>query len=188
MESEAGQGEGGCRVVVPYVNLHPLVMGALYRLAPEADLISLGTGEKRYHELLAMLWREGRSFLLIEQDIEIHDSVLPEMETCPEPWCLFPFLGAISEGPIENFLLKLSLGCTRFRSDLMRSHPSFFDDFSNRQWNLLDVQVYRRLEGLGYTPHLHWPHVSHHHVYNGRCSCQREHKAYPVDRSGRYCP
>ena len=151
--------------------------------------MDLGKGKERYFQFFHETWRAGETFLNIEQDIEIHAAVIPSMEKCPEPWCLYPYSGAISPGPpISNFLLKKSLGCTRFSAELLTAHPHLLDDVPSRDWQRLDAEVFPRLDWLGYTPHFHWPYVLHHHVYNGVCSCEYEHEEFPVDREGRYKP
>ena len=188
------------RVIVPYVTLHPLALRGLQRFAPEAELIDLGVGRDRYHQLLAELWKAGEGFLIVEQDVELnHDTVLSQMEECPEPWCVFPYPGPkpprgwSQESPSDELghLLYRSLGCTRFSGPLLTSMPRFMTELPHREWHRLDREINLRLSakrfmGQKLKPHVHWPYVLQHHVWDGECSCGEDHDPFPVDTYGRF--
>ena len=182
------------KVVVPYVNLHPLALKGLQEHAPDADLVDLGPGSDRYYLYLCGLWREGESFLIVEQDIEIHGDVLPQLEQCPEPWCIFPYPGprparGWSQNPDNDpnaHLLYRSLGCTRFSSELMGKFPGFMNGLPCHDWRRLDAVIHPRLEAQRFKAHIHWPQVLQHHVWENKCCCEQEHDSYPVDNQGRY--
>lgn len=185
------------RVVVPHVGVHSLASRALDRYAPGAERIYVGHHEYAYRDLIAKLWKEGESFLLVEHDVEIHGDVLRQLLRCEkagEPWCLFGYPGAGDESG-DRVLLR-SLGCTRFGAPLLRALPSFMEDLPVHHWTRLDGEMYPRLtvwrhedgspcdhriiEGevacpagplWRYQPHVHTPNVGHHHWRGDRCDC-----------------
>ncbi len=157
------------RVVCPYVEpkLHPLTLAALKRYAPDADLVDLGLAWDAYYLFLAQLWDEGEGFLIVEEDIEIHADVIPQLEACPEPWCLFGFPGA------GGALLHGSLGCTRFSTELIAAVPDLMSKLPVRDWKRLDSEILPALLKRGYEQHIHEPPVPHHHYRPERrlCDC-----------------
>ncbi len=160
----------GIRVFCPYTTLHPRTRSALVEHAPDAEVMDLGTSHDAYYNALSELWRGGKTFLVVEHDIEIHEGVLPQLRECDEPWCLFPYRGP------EDVMLTSSLGCTLFSAELLARHPQVMAELPVRDWRRLDCELSPRLMQLGYEPHVHEPMVLHHHVReNGRCDCREEH-------------
>lgn len=169
------------RVVCPYVTLggkirrglHPLCEQALARFAPDAELIDLGDRFDAYRLLLEELWRDGESFLLVEQDIELHEAVIPELGACQEPWCLYAYNIGWPPAPVRS-----ALGCVRFSSRLLAEFQDAIVGLPVRGWNQLDASLYPRLRDAGFRPHEHEPLVAHHHVYPApgghRCACGEE--------------
>lgn len=189
--------------VVPYVHLHPLAREGLEKYAPDAYRVDVSARDTTYWRLICSLWQRRETFLLIEQDIEIHDDVLPQMEACPEPWCIFPYPGpqpprGWSQGGLDHLaygslpwphdhLLSRSLGCTKFSAELAAALPRLMWYLPETDWRTLDAEIHRTLVDLRVQPHFHLPPVLQHHVWDGVCSCTEDHhRAYPVDREGRY--
>lgn len=167
------------RIVVPYTlasdpgverGLHPLCERALARYAPEAEMFDLGNRPDAYHELLCEVWAAGEAFLVVEHDVEIHADVVPELEACPEPWCLYPYGIGFPPRPCD-----CALGCTRFSADLIAAVPDLMRSLPCRDWRRQDCEISPRLRRDGFTPHVHVPPVRHHHVYPGPggpgCAC-----------------
>ena len=180
------------RILVPYVGrnnevsqtedwptgVHPRTHDALTAYAPDAEWVRLTSRVDAYYDLLAGAWADGQGFLLVEQDIEIHASVVPEARTCPEPWCTWPYPGPGFAGETGDPLLYESLGCVRFSSELLAAEPDLMDEVGGvsegmppRDWRRLDVTIAPRLRWRGYAAHRHWPAVVHHHRYSHGCSC-----------------
>jgi len=147
---------------------------------------------------LTALWGAGGDLVVVEQDIELHRTVLSQFRRCPEPWCVFPYNGPGYGGADGGDpTLSGALGCVRFRATLMATHPGLMADVGNvddapglgrGDWRRLDVRVLGALRDQGYAAHLHFPAVFQHHVFHGLCACGTEHEPYPVDREGRYAP
>lgn len=174
------------RVVVPFVALHPWAAGALDAHVPEAERVRLSPrSEGAYYELLRSLWRAGDAFLVVEQDVEVHAEVVPSLERCSSPWCVFPYAGPGPAGA-ANAPLTRSLGCTRFSASLLGAEPSVMDELPVRSWRRLDCELAPALMRRGYAPHVHRPPVRHHHVYYGLCACGESHDGLAVDPDGRY--
>ena len=162
---------------------------ALEKYAPHADLVELGENHESYFRFLSDMWAIGETFLNIEQDIEIHEEVVPQLESCPEPWCAFGyFYGYPIKDTGQIGILYKALGCTKFSAELMQAVPDLMTDLPVKHWRRIDSEMLPSLVKLGYEVHVHKPPVSQHHVYGTRCSCLREHEAYPIDNEGRYSP
>lgn len=166
------------RVVLAFTTIDPRTEAALAAHAPDSERFDVSTNPESYWRLLSDLWSGGDGFLLVEHDIEIHSSVLPECG-CPEPWCVWPYAGpAGPDGP----LLVQALGCVRFSTDLIRAEPDLMSEVGSisqglpaRDWRRLDVTIAPVLRARGYVPHLHDPPVAHHHRYPAGCSCGEDH-------------
>lgn len=170
-------------VVCPFVpgKLREETRRALAAFAPQVEYVDVSADDLAYWRLMARLWADGESLLLVEEDIEIHAHVIPQMEACAEPWCLFahelrfPAFITMPDGttgyiPPERRLVgaffPLQLGCTRFAGDLMREHPDVVTGIPQacRHWLGLDSHIGSELIRRGVSgPHAHSPPVPHHH-------------------------
>jgi len=161
------------RVACAYVPgmLHARTRVALEAYAPGYELYELGLHFDAYYTLLSTLWEEGEAWLNVEQDIEIHPTVVAEAASCPHRLCVWPYHGAS-----QSEVLTGSLGCTRFSNDLLDEFPDFMRNLPVRGWKILDAEIHPRLLDLGVAPHLHYPTVKHHHVYGGECACGETHE------------
>jgi hypothetical protein len=147
------------RVLVPYARLHPSAEAALVRHAPTAEFIYVGGDQTAYHRLVSAAWANGRDFVLIEHDIEVHEQVLPQFMACPELWCVFAYpLARRPDG--SSVYLDHSLGCARFRARLLAEHPKPFAGLPGYHWAKVDADLQAALAPL--EPHLHLPPVAHH--------------------------
>lgn len=173
-------------MVAPFTAFHPLTEQALDLYAPGAERWLLNEHPLAYHTLLAKLWADGDSFLIIEHDIEIRTGVVEELEACPEPYCCFPYAGPGGD------LLVRSLGCTRFSGEFIAEHPSLMLDLedrgmtetSPRHWRRMDAELAHYMQIRQIAPHMHQPPVLHHHAYRKGCGCGREHPDV-IDPRGR---
>ena len=150
-----------------------------------------------YSRTWAEWWAAGEAFALVEQDIELHGTVLSQFRRCAEPWCVFPYNGPGYGGAGGDPVLYGALGCVRFSAALLAAEPDLpayvgaIDDapgLARGDWRRLDARVLSALRDRGYAPHCHQPPVFQHHCFHGLCSCGYDHEAYPVDREGRYAP
>lgn len=152
------------------------------RFAPGVEFVALGEGRTAYWRFLADLWRAGESFIIVEQDVEIHAGVVRALTYCPELWCVFPYQGPRNYGDGSFPVFDQALGCTRFRASLMIDHPALFDAIGAgdsdptraRYWQGLDSQVAASLRSLGHRAHAHLPPATHHHRYPAGCACGDE--------------
>lgn len=173
------------RIVVPHTAIHPLANAALQRLAPEAERVDVSASTEAYYRLVAELWHAGDDFLLIEHDIELTEAALAQALDCPCIWSTSPY-----RGPGTSYegatVLTGSLGCTRFRAELIAAVPGALAEVGNvddggpavplRDWRRLDARLLGVLMAHGYAPHVH-AEVIHHHPYPYGCACGREHAA-----------
>ena len=119
-----------------------------------------------YSRLVARVWGDRQSFLLVEHDIELTEEALRHALACGCSWSVNPYKG-------KNGLFTRSLGCTRFRSSLLEAFPQAMSMANAMNdsgisppghWNRLDGRLDHVLRTAGYRPHLH-TEVPHHHEY-----------------------
>jgi hypothetical protein len=169
------------RVLCCYVpgKLNPATDAALTRYAPQAERIDVSGDGSAYWRTLCAAWADGRSFANVEQDVEIGPDTIPQFETCPEPWCLFPYrvetpphLRSRTTSPVCDIVTPQVLGAVRFRRALMLAHPDALASLppERRAWMCLDGFLTLSLadRGVG-APHIHHPGCWHHHptAYHG---------------------
>jgi hypothetical protein len=70
-----------------------------------------GPDSQGYWRQFARRWESGGDLIVIEQDIGIHEGVIPEFSACPEPWCAF-------QVNIAGGLSARGLGCTKFSQEI----------------------------------------------------------------------
>jgi hypothetical protein len=147
-------------IICCYTELHPLAEGSLLAYAPGTEFIRMA-GPYAYRDAIRQHWTGVRDLVVIEQDIQITDRVIPSFrKRCRHDWCVFSY-----QGPPANGHLYRSLGCTKFSAKLQREHP--FESFNTdaMTWKFVDVQIAALLwYEHKISPHVHG-HVTHHHDY-----------------------
>lgn len=86
-------------------------------LPGHAMLVYTGPQTGDYFRWFASLWaaEPAADLVCIEQDVAIHDQVIPQFAACPQPWCSFGWL----VGPGQHSYWWL--GCTKFSAELQRN-------------------------------------------------------------------
>jgi hypothetical protein len=150
------------RLIVPYAALRPETRAALEADGREAEYVHVGGSPEAYHGLLESVWREGRGFILVEQDIVVWPGALAALEACPEPRCGMAYSLSTGYGSW--------LGCARFSDRLVADNPGVFqaidalpfDGTPRRYWGRLDTRLDTVLaQQVGAPMHVHWPAVGH---------------------------
>lgn len=85
--------------------------------AAAATGVYTGPGPEDYWHAFARQWGTGRDLVTIEQDVLIHDQVLEQFASCPEPWCEFPWMVT------DTMMSTCWLGCTKFSAELQAAIP-----------------------------------------------------------------
>lgn len=136
-------------------------------LPADAERIYTGPDTGDYWKAFASQWTGEGDLVSIEQDVAIHDQVIPQFEACPEPWCSFGWM----VGPGQHSFWWL--GCTRYSAALQRAIPVSElcrpnpPDVCERCTSVpchrhLDVVFGAIIEHLGYEwPHVHQPDIRH---------------------------
>jgi hypothetical protein len=157
------------RLICPWVTQHPFTGRPAGRaetrewiLAHGGELFELD-GADAYWRLLAGLWREGSTVLIVEHDIIPTEAGFESLAVCEEPWCVCGYR-------IDNYLEVAALGCTKFNGSLMRQFPNALEDagqtsgdgLSLRHWARLDSRVHDSLRAYGVNgPHIHSHQAKH---------------------------
>lgn len=113
-------------------------------------------------------WGGEDDLVVIEQDVIIHAGVLPQFESCPEPWCLFPGRHQARGGAF----MDTGIMCNRFRREFMQAVPVEAVEavygscprclgVNPKCWAHLDGRTREAGEAAGFKLHVHWPSVGH---------------------------
>ena len=162
------------RILLGYTpdGLHPETAECVANLLPGAERVDVSGDTFAYWRAVEERWTGDDDLMVIEQDIVIHDQVLPQFGECPGDWCTFAY-------PIFNSGQRLiqGLGCARFSAALQRKVPAAefltdgriaHPDGEGVPWEFLDLVIANRLRtGHGLKPHVHEPDVTHLHDYTG---------------------
>lgn len=170
------------KILYSTVNAWPASLRAIERHAKEYEVVQIDSGDWRgYWRAIADRWGQD-DLLLVEQDIVLHAEVIPGLEDCPDPWCLYPYRHPSRPGGWMDF----ALGCTRFRKEFQQSVTIRDVAEANGRnfivkdcpacegqprtyecWRHLDAQF--RDAGLwaGFRMHVHSPSVGHREVSSG---------------------
>ena len=141
------------RFVVPYTEIAPETDRALKRYAPHAERVDVSDDRQAYWRLLYRLWYASEDFAICEDDIEIHEDVLPGFDECPAAWCVHRYGYWFPSRTV-------GLGCVRLRGEVMRAVPDLFEQPAAWPWLILTVM--RGLHVAGFRYCVHEPPVAHH--------------------------
>lgn len=117
-----------------------------------------------YWETLRQAWKDRRTFVVVEHDVEIESDTLEVFDKCRSFWC--GFATALSSSGF-----RAAFGCTRFREELMIEFPQTLDLVGAISDDGLPRQVYQRLDtrmarvmhdNFGIVQHEHFPPLRHH--------------------------
>ena len=147
--------------------LWPATEASLAAYAPQAEIIPIAEGDiHRPWADYAARWGKD-DLVVIEQDVIIHEDVLPGFERCPEPWCLYPARHYGRSGGFQD----TGIMCNRFRVEFMRA-VSVADveavpgccprcNGDPKCFAHLDGRTREAGEAAGFKIHVHWPSVGH---------------------------
>ncbi len=155
-------------VVVPYTRIEPDVMDAV----PDAEWCYVGHDDAAYWGLLADLWAEGETFIIVEHDIVPTEADLQALAECPEGWCAAGY-------PFEDLGTYWGLGCTKFEGWFTRRYPEVVDRLTVggddvhplHHWCNLDALLQGALAAHGQAPHHHGL-VRHLSTVRGHDACR----------------
>jgi hypothetical protein len=114
-----------------------------------------------YHEMLAAMWGEKETTIIIEHDIVILPGVIESLLECEHDWCGNPYF--VGAG------VHVCLGCTKFSSRLMFKHPNMMHDAGliessapAKDWHRVDIRIEEVLmQRLKIERHVHDVQVGH---------------------------
>lgn len=153
------------RVIVPYTQQCEAATVALEKWCTyDVEYVDVSSSNERYFEVLRDAWHDGKSFIVIEHDIEIRSDTIASLTKCKHAWCAFPY----AMGPAGY---ETALGCTKFHTSLMKKIPHFMDEVGDfidpwcppRDWRRLDCRIFEVMtQRYNISQHRHEPHVHHH--------------------------
>ncbi len=162
------------RAAVGTADRWPAAQEAFARHAPRGETVVISPfALGAYHEAVAERWGAGSDLLVVEQDVTLHEQVLPQLEACGEDWCVFPYRHPDN----GNSFLTAALGCTRFSRRFQAAVPIEAVGSVYGYCNLCKGQpgCWVHLEGrisdaglaADFTRHIHWPSAGHRDVPPG---------------------
>jgi hypothetical protein len=148
--------QGG--VLVPYTRIKDSVNAAL----PDAEWVDVSGSDHDYWRVLCDYWEPSFDLSICEHDVVWRHDVTEAFDSCPEPWCVFPY---DDHTPQDAEAWANMLGCTRYRKELIATLPNAVADVEERfrDWHYCCDGLGRNLRAAGYTHHWHSPPVVHDH-------------------------
>src|ERR1035437_459529 len=145
-------------VLVPYTVRHSLTEKG----APDATWVYVGNSPYDYWRVLCDWWG-GDDLTVIEHDVQATPEVFAELATCPEPWCYFKYSNHSPENAAAWHWA--TLGCTRFRKELMAKVPNALKkmEWRYRDWHYVSTALGMALRERLFEPHMHGV-VDHHRM------------------------
>jgi hypothetical protein len=104
------------RVLCAYADLYDDTRRALEKYAPGTEFVDVSGDDYAYWRAICERWTGEDDLLIVEQDIEIHETVIPQMAGCERDWCTFAYRLWRPDAWCFN-----ALGCTRFSAALQRA-------------------------------------------------------------------
>lgn len=121
------------RIVVPYTTLHKDTRAALEPYGDRVQYVDVSGDEGAFWCLFRDLWAAGEDVILIEHDIVVRPATIDHFDRCPQSWCSCSYTWRWK--PAYHWLtdrstkvLNASLGCVRFRAELLADCPELGSD------------------------------------------------------------
>lgn len=139
------------RVVMAVAHPYLEAIEALYRAAPEAEMVNVSEDPYAYWALVSRLWHTGDPFVLVEHDIVLRPDTIERLSDCVHQWCAFTYLQAPGE-PVSG------LGCVKFIPTVPLHLEAGWGD---PIWQNVDATVAGLLHAAGWRVHEHKPPLRH---------------------------
>jgi len=168
-------------VVIPTVHGVDCVAGHVLHAegVGNVHLRDVGDRDTAYSDLIGNYWRDGRTFILLEDDMAPWPGAIDQLRRCPEPWCRFDY--SIGFG---RFGLG-TLGCMKFGEPLLRTFPDLWLRWEGVHWRNLDATIVKAICDVRGGPtrdqlpadadaylarcHTHTPAIAHAKHYRHAC-------------------
>jgi hypothetical protein len=177
------------RIVVPALHEDNVAVRCLRSegIEPYVRVLSAPTD---YAHLMAELWQDGETFVIVEDDIAPWPGAVAQMCDCPRFWCGYYYTlpgrwDPEDDGPYKS--LWGTTGCYKVTDDVLLAAPDLYKRFEHHTWDTLDVGLIaalRHVMGLEASSseasfHVHGPPVAHAMHYrpeatHGRSQAPRE--------------
>ena len=149
----------GSSILVPYTVRHPKTEAGLE--GQDATWVNVSGSLYDYWRVLCEWWKD--DFCIVEHDVQTSPTHFAEFHFCPEPWCYFRYDNH-SDEDADAWHYGI-LGCTRFRSSVIRRVPHAFShmEWRYRDWHYVSTGLGKTLREHGFEPHVHGI-VDHHRM------------------------
>jgi hypothetical protein len=158
-------------------NLRPETVQALdsFSAGHRVDYVDTSFSPTAYWHAIRDRWTGECDLVTVEQDMLITAENIPSFADCASDWCCYEY-----PGPDHlPFMLRWSLGCTKFSKELQRKIPAEQIAGDYMVWFLIDERIHKLFSMHGYTPHCHGP-VEHLHDYHAETTPEERRDAAVV--------
>lgn len=142
-------------VYVPHKRLEPATQIALigYNVIPVATI-----DDYDYQRFFQDRWKDGTSFVNVEQDIIPWPGAIKEIWDCPHEWCVFDFhLPVHWNRNLEDEKIGIPIGCVKISASLIQKTPGMWDEPVT--WDKCDMRLTQYAISHNVTVHQHRPGV-----------------------------
>lgn len=143
------------KVFVSYTKFYPATLIALigFNFQPVKT-----EGEFGYWMYFKERWREGQTFINIEQDIVVWPGAVKALWDCPHDWCAYDFhLPNHQMRNLENEKVGVPIGCVKFSAKLIAETPEMWQE--PVAWEYCEQNITKYLVAKGLRVHQHHPGV-----------------------------
>jgi len=111
-------------------------------------------GDFGYSHFFSDRWKEGKTFINIEQDTVVWPGAVKAIWECPREWCVYACQLPVHQSiDLENEKNGVPLACMKVSSEMIKKSPNLWD--KHIMWNVCD----RHIMKSGAKVHQHYPGV-----------------------------
>jgi hypothetical protein len=153
-----GEYESPFPVYVPHTKILPDIAAST---PSNARWVNVAASNNAYWAAMAMWWKNGEMFMVLEHDVVCRPDIIAEFDACPEPWCAFGYANMCHPECMEAW--RNLLGCTRFRAEIIAAVPDAVTSVDPKyyDWHNMCDGVGNNLRAAGFTHHWHYPPAEH---------------------------
>lgn len=138
---------------VPYVKVYPTTFIALIGFNYQPSLTSVDD-DYSYQKFFEERWKEGKTFVLVEQDIVVWPGAVKKIWDCPENLCAYDaHLPNHQTRTLNDDNTEIPLFCIKISESFIKDHPTLWDE------PVMFNMIGQRLQTAQRNVHQHYPGV-----------------------------
>lgn len=142
-------------IFIPHIKLFPATLISLIGYNYTAVY---APGDYEVGDYFKERWREGKTFINIEQDIVPWPGAIKAIWDCPQEWCVYDMHLPCHWGRnLENEVNGIPLGCMKISAEVIKKTPGIWDE--PVKWTVMDIHLTKQFLKRGLKVHQHHPGV-----------------------------